>query len=176
MRPASCPSSLPNGKPSTTPSWTAWTWNRHHGCERARHLHESSAQPPTCCSSTVFLRVAGARAPGPRCSHPEELRTRASPNDLVQDGEVTARELDIEPLGEPCRRRRPRAGGYFFIFRDPTEEKQREEEHRVFERLAAMGTMVAGFAHEVRNPWRACGRSPRRWTKSSSNRASPILT
>lgn len=42
--------------------------------------------------------------------------------------------------------------GYFFIFHDATEEKSREEERRRFERLVAMGTMVAGFAHEVRNP------------------------
>lgn len=42
--------------------------------------------------------------------------------------------------------------GYFFIFRDVTEEKRRDADRSKFERLVAMGTMVAGFAHEVRNP------------------------
>ena len=42
--------------------------------------------------------------------------------------------------------------GFFFIFRDVREEKHRDAERARFQRLVAMGTMVAGFAHEVRNP------------------------
>lgn len=42
--------------------------------------------------------------------------------------------------------------GFFFIFHDRTQEKQLELERRRFDHLAALGTMVAGFAHEIRNP------------------------
>ncbi|HTJ84153.1 MAG TPA: ATP-binding protein [Polyangiaceae bacterium] len=82
---------------------------------------------------------------------PEELlggdarRTLAYPLSTI-DGV----ELDIElsvSRGEGDRR-----VGFFFIFRDVRDEKLKELERSRFERLAAMGTMVAGFAHEIRNP------------------------
>jgi nitrogen-specific signal transduction histidine kinase len=43
-------------------------------------------------------------------------------------------------------------GEYVVLLRDATEERKMQHEMRRVERLAAMGTMVSGFAHEVRNP------------------------
>ncbi|MBX3252304.1 MAG: hypothetical protein KF901_34340, partial [Myxococcales bacterium] len=60
--------------------------------------------------------------------------------------------LDLELTVECARGYRGTEAGYFFIFRDVSEEKSRSAERERFERLVAIGTMVAGFAHEVRNP------------------------
>ncbi len=42
--------------------------------------------------------------------------------------------------------------GYIFSFQDLTEIKALEEEVRLKDRMAALGQMAAGIAHEIRNP------------------------
>jgi two-component system sensor histidine kinase PilS (NtrC family) len=42
--------------------------------------------------------------------------------------------------------------GYLLTFQDVTEARKREREARVQQRLAAVGEMAAGIAHEIRNP------------------------
>jgi two-component system sensor histidine kinase PilS (NtrC family) len=44
------------------------------------------------------------------------------------------------------------AVGYVHNFQDLTEEKVREAEYRIKDRMATMGRMAAGIAHEIRNP------------------------
>ncbi len=44
------------------------------------------------------------------------------------------------------------AVGYVYNFQDLTEEKQREAEYRTKDRMATLGRMAAGIAHEIRNP------------------------
>ena len=44
------------------------------------------------------------------------------------------------------------AVGFVFNFQDLTEEKRREAEYRTKDRMATLGRMAAGIAHEIRNP------------------------
>jgi two-component system, NtrC family, sensor histidine kinase PilS len=44
------------------------------------------------------------------------------------------------------------ASGFVFTFQDVTQSKKEEREARVQQRLAAVGEMAAGIAHEIRNP------------------------
>ena len=67
---------------------------------------------------------------------------------------VTPDGVELELEGFVGRGHAAESGraGFFLVLRDVRAAKQREAEHRRFEHLAAMGTMVAGFAHEIRNP------------------------
>ncbi|MCC6647917.1 MAG: PAS domain S-box protein [Polyangiaceae bacterium] len=86
----------------------------------------------------------------------EALALRSDPWSLLVEGskhlshQLHGRELAITVTRLPCSTLAGLAG--LVIAADVTGEKQLQGELRRVERLAAMGTMVAGFAHEVRNP------------------------
>jgi signal transduction histidine kinase len=77
---------------------------------------------------------------------------------LVQSGIPQSFELDLSPrYGRPLHvllsaALIPDYGELFVIIKDVTEQRQREAYLRQNEKLAALGGMVAGAAHELNNP------------------------
>jgi two-component system sensor histidine kinase PilS (NtrC family) len=61
-----------------------------------------------------------------------------------------------------------KAAGFTLIFQDLTDMKKLEEELRLKDRMAAVGELSAGIAHEIRNPLAAIAGSVQMLKKSSS--------
>ncbi len=83
----------------------------------------------------------------------ETLRTRigvpAVPLSLVRQG---APPVPIEATVSPLRGAEGHSLGVVAVLRDLTPVRQLEEQLRRSDRLAALGTLAAGLAHEIKNP------------------------
>ncbi|HUE88977.1 MAG TPA: ATP-binding protein [Vicinamibacterales bacterium] len=78
------------------------------------------------------------------------LRARSKRMDIQYrrpDGTVIALGLAVAQLPLPDGRR-----GYLYTFQDVTDVKRLERDAQLQNRLAAVGEMAAGIAHEIRNP------------------------
>jgi PAS domain S-box-containing protein len=67
---------------------------------------------------------------------------------LARDGAVTW----VRCYGSGIRDPDGRSSGYVGVFVDVTAQRTMQEQLQVASRLAAMGTLVAGVAHEINNP------------------------
>jgi two-component system sensor histidine kinase PilS (NtrC family) len=101
----------------------------------------------------------------------EETRNR-----LMRDP-VIRRESDLTIAGEsralgyaitPLKTLDGKAAGYTLIFQDLTEMKKLESELRLKDRMAAVGELSAGIAHEIRNPLAAIAGSAQVLKKSEA--------
>lgn len=80
----------------------------------------------------------------------ELLRVRSKRIDLKYrraDGRVITLGLSVAQLPLPDRRL-----GYLYTFQDVTDVRRLERDAQLQKRLAAVGEMAAGIAHEIRNP------------------------
>ena len=127
-----------------------------------------------------FVNPAGAQHPADGAAgHPRPARHRArasSPssewNDAREElaaGQVVRKEIDdvtvdgdARNIGfavSPLSTLEGKAAGYTLIFQDLTEMKKLEAELRLKDRMAAVGELSAGIAHEIRNPLAAIAGS-----------------
>jgi len=74
-------------------------------------------------------------------------RGRRMEGHYLRDGAPMEIGLSAANLETPGGR-----AGYLFTFQDVTEYKKLERDARMQQRLAAVGEMAAGIAHEIRNP------------------------
>ncbi len=78
------------------------------------------------------------------------VQARSLPVDLeyrTGDGRLLEIGVMVTTIGLPNGR-----SGYLYTFQDVTELKRLERDARLQQRLAAVGEMAAGIAHEIRNP------------------------
>ncbi len=83
----------------------------------------------------------------------ESIRTRTRlPRFDIGCRTADAREIHLGFSVAPLVDEGDKSRGYVLTFQDLTEVMELEREVRRQERLAALGTMAAGLAHEIRNP------------------------
>jgi two-component system sensor histidine kinase PilS (NtrC family) len=89
----------------------------------------------------------------------EELKAGAIVRREKSDVQVGGEPRDIGFALTPLRTIEGGSYGYTLIFQDLTEMKKLESELRLKDRMAAVGELSAGIAHEIRNPLAAIAGS-----------------
>jgi two-component system sensor histidine kinase PilS (NtrC family) len=134
--------SLMSGLATTDIDGTVMTFNR--AAEAITGVSVADAVGSKAADVLQFpkeiVEMFGARDGRPKLPRLEYGFTR--PNALTIEMGVSTAPL-VTPRGET---------GFLFTFQDVTENRRRDREARVQQRLAAVGEMAAGIAHEIRNP------------------------
>ncbi|MHB8764908.1 MAG: two-component system sensor histidine kinase NtrB [Deferrisomatales bacterium] len=108
---------------------------------RGRELFHNQA------AEDLLARAGVPLGPGAELSGAFDLKAGERSEARFASGRVTL-GYSVSPLFD----RRGRRGGSILIFQDVTRVKRLEQDLRRADRLAAVGRLAAGLAHEIRNP------------------------
>jgi two-component system sensor histidine kinase PilS (NtrC family) len=95
----------------------------------------------------------------------EGQRTLRAEAELAQDGDTQYVGFSISQLTDADRRHQ----GYILIFQDFTRWRKLEGELRIKDRMAAVGELAAGLAHEIGNPLAAISGSVQMLSSSATS-------
>ena len=134
--------SLTSGLATTDMTGRVITYNRAAEAITGTTASEAIGQP---APAVLQLPVALDGLFGPPSGRPKQ--TRVEYGYTRRDGRQIELGLSAAPLMTPRGET-----GFILTFQDVTESRKLEREARVQQRLAAVGEMAAGIAHEIRNP------------------------
>ena len=134
--------SLTSGLATTDMTGIVATYNRAAEAITGLTGARAVGQP---ASAVLQLPLSLAGLFGPAAGRPKQ--TRVEYGFSRQDGKQIEMGLSAAPLMTPRGET-----GFILTFQDVTESRKMDREARVQQRLAAVGEMAAGIAHEIRNP------------------------
>jgi two-component system sensor histidine kinase PilS (NtrC family) len=103
-------------------------------------------------SNSGLLSMASWQRFRERCEGMGRVREEV---EIVRRGATSAIGFSLTPLKDGQSQTR----GYILIFQDLTEKRRLQEQLRVKDRMAAVGQLAAGIAHEIGNPLAAISGS-----------------
>jgi two-component system sensor histidine kinase PilS (NtrC family) len=93
--------------------------------------------------SRIHVQIKGGSAFDPSAPYTRREITYQHPSGDARTLGLSASALQVPDIGMV---------GYIYTFQDLTDEKRREAEYRTKDRMATLGRLAAGIAHEIRNP------------------------
>ena len=105
--------------------------------------------PKELLGKTCYELVHGTKEPLPNCPHQQTLKTGKS---AMAEFFEPSLEMHLQVATSPILDPKGELAGSVHITRDVTERKRMDEQLIMTDRLASIGELASGIAHELNNP------------------------